>query len=66
MWRNANKVNGGNRMNNVTAPKFINSPYFYIDEDGYHLKDGAPIDVIEEFKQFMEDSKKASEGGILV
>ena len=66
MWRNANKVNGGNKMNNVTAPKFINSPYFYIDEDGFHLKNGAPIEITKEFEQFMKESKEAEEKGVAI
>lgn len=34
-------------------PDFIDSEYFYVDDDGWHLKDGAPEDVKKEFKEYM-------------
>ena len=37
----------------MTAPKFIDSEYFYIDDDGWHLKEGAPEEVQKEFDEYM-------------
>lgn len=34
-------------------PSFIDSPYFYVDDDGWHLKEGAPKEVIKEFEEYM-------------
>lgn len=41
----------------VARPKFVDSPYFYSDEKGWHLKEGAPKDVQDEFNAFMNKSK---------
>ena len=38
-----------------SRPKFMDSPYFVMEEDNWHLKPGAPADVIREFNEFMED-----------
>ena len=37
----------------VDAPDFIKSPYLIIDEKGWRLKDTAPDQLKEEFKDFM-------------
>ena len=34
-------------------PKFIDSEFFYTDDDGWHLKEGAPEDLKKEFDEFM-------------
>ena len=34
-------------------PHFIDSKYFYIDEDGWHLAEDAPEDVKKEFEAYM-------------
>lgn len=34
-------------------PKFVNSEYFYVDDNGWHLKEGAPEDVQKEFNEYM-------------
>lgn len=34
-------------------PDFFDSPFFYIDDDGWHLKEGAPEEVVREFKEYM-------------
>lgn len=41
-------------------PGFIDSPYFYVDLEGWHLKPGAPDDVQVEFDEYM-DSRRQSE-----
>ena len=34
-------------------PKFFVSEFFYIDDDGWHLKEGAPKEVQDEFDRYM-------------
>ena len=47
----------------ISAPKFIDSPYFVEEPDNWHLKPGAPEEVQKEFDEFMEKySAKAGEG----
>ena len=36
------------------APKFISSPYFVPEAGNWHLKDGAPEEVVKEFAEYME------------
>lgn len=36
------------------APKFITSPYFVPEAGNWHLKDGAPADVVKEFEAYMK------------
>lgn len=45
-------------MSTGTVPKFINSPYFVMEAGNWHLKPGAPKEVVEEFEEYMEDHKK--------
>lgn len=51
---------------NVKAPKFIKDPHFYIDNDGFHLRDGAPPEVVQEFEEFMKYYKDMEEEGIAI
>ncbi|MBR5172451.1 MAG: hypothetical protein IKW14_03500 [Phascolarctobacterium sp.] len=37
-----------------TAPKFMTSPWFVLEAGNWHLKDGAPADVVQEFNEFMQ------------
>lgn len=48
----------------VSAPKFIKSPYFVPEVDNWHLKEGAPAEVVKEFEQFMKEQKKAEKDGL--
>lgn len=41
-----------------SRPKFMDSPYFVMEEDNWHLKEGAPEDVVKEFNEFMEKDEK--------
>ena len=34
-------------------PKFYDSPYFVDEPGNWHLKPGAPKEVVEEFEKFM-------------
>lgn len=36
-------------------PKFVDSEYFYADDDGWHLKEGAPKEIQEEFDAYMNE-----------
>jgi hypothetical protein len=39
----------------VARPSFLDSPYFYYDESGnMRLRDGAPVEVVKEFEEFIE------------
>ena len=35
-------------------PKFYDSPYFVDEPGNWHLKPGAPEEVVKEFQSFME------------
>ena len=37
-------------------PKFLDSPYFYSDEDGWHLRSGAPKEVQDEYDEYMKET----------
>jgi len=52
------KEHGVSVMTTGTAPKFITSPYFVPEAGNWHLKPGAPKEVVEEFESFMEAHKK--------
>ncbi len=34
-------------------PRFMDSPFFVMEEDNWHLKEGAPKDVVKEFNDYM-------------
>ena len=38
----------------MEAPKFFDSPYFVDEPGNWHLKPGAPPDVVEEFTKYMK------------
>ena len=50
----------------VSKPEFIDSPFFYTDDEGFHLKDGAPPEVVKEFNEFMEEYEEAEKRGVLL
>lgn len=37
----------------IQPPKFLDSPYFFWDENGWGLRSGAPPDVVAEFNEVM-------------
>lgn len=37
------------------APKFYDSPYFVDEPGNWHLKPGAPEEVVKEFNAYMND-----------
>ena len=38
-----------------SRPKFMDSPYFVMEEDNWHLKPGAPAETVKEFNEFMQE-----------
>lgn len=48
----------------MQAPNFINSPYFVVDDTGWHLKEGAPEQVVKEFNEYMKAYQQAAERGV--
>ena len=36
-------------------PKFMDSPFFVMEEDNWHLKEGAPAETVKEFNEFMQE-----------
>lgn len=44
-----------------SKPKFMDSPYFVMEFGNWHLKDGAPEDVVKEFNDYMNQDKPADE-----
>jgi hypothetical protein len=42
-------------------PNFLDSPYFYADKNGWHLRPGAPTDTVKEFTIFMEQQAQLEE-----
>ena len=45
-------------------PDFVKSPYFVPEFDNWHLKDGAPEEVVEEFNEYLERKKREKENGV--
>lgn len=39
-------------------PDFMDSPYFVMEMGNWHLKPGAPEEVVKEFEQFMKAMNK--------
>lgn len=46
-------------------PNFFTSPFFVDEVDNWHLKDGAPPEVVEEFNAYMKRQKENEEQGIV-
>lgn len=38
-------------------PSFWDSEYFVAEPDNWHLKEGAPKEIVEEFKKYMNKTK---------
>ena len=50
----------------VQKPKFVDSPYFVPEEDNWHLKEGAPEEVVREFEEFMQYYEDKQRQGIAI
>jgi hypothetical protein len=46
----------------MERPQFVDSPYFVAEPGNWHLKPGAPDDVVREFKQWMDAYNSANNG----
>ena len=44
--------------------KFMQSEYFYIDENGWNLKEEAPKELKDEFEQFKKEFKAVKTGDL--
>lgn len=42
-------------------PKFFNSEWFVPESDNWHLKEGAPKEIVEEFEEYMKHQKEQEE-----
>lgn len=43
-------------------PKFMDSPYFVDEPGNWHLKPGAPPEVVKEFEAYMKSDPSRSDG----
>ena len=43
------------------VPKFYDSPYFVDEPGNWHLKPGAPEEVVKEFNSYMKDNLNEKE-----
>lgn len=50
----------------MPMPDFVRSKYFVPECDNWHLKEGAPQDVIEEFEEYMRERKEALDAGRII
>ena len=50
----------------VSRPNFVDSPYFVMEDENWHLKEGAPEDVQKEFDEFMQEQEKRNAEGIFL
>ena len=46
--------------------KFVDSPYFVPEEDNWHLKEGAPEEIVKEFEEYMGYSKEQEDKGVYI
>lgn len=47
-------------------PDFFTSEFFVPEPDNWHLKEGAPKEVQEEFDAWMKERKEAEENNIII
>lgn len=45
-------------------PKFMDSPYFVRELFNWHLKPGAPKEVVDEFNAYMKATSFATDGDV--
>lgn len=50
----------------MPRPNFFTSEYFVPEPDNWHLKEGAPQEVKEEFEEYMNMREKAKMNGIII
>lgn len=44
-------------------PRFYNSEWFVPEVDNWHLKPGAPPDIVDEFNDWMREREEAERNG---
>ena len=44
-----------------SMPSFFKSEWFVAETDNWHLKEGAPKEVVEEFNEYMKHQKESEE-----
>ena len=49
---------------NVSRPNFLDSPYFVMEKGNWHLKPGAPEEVVAEFNAYMHLHEKTKNGRV--
>ena len=47
-------------------PSFFTSEWFVPEVDNWHLKDGAPPEVVKEFEAYMKDHSNQEENNLIV
>ena len=47
-------------------PEFFKSEWFVPETDNWHLKPGAPKEIVDEFNAYMKAQEKAEKEGITV
>lgn len=50
----------------VPRPGFMDSPYFVMEADNWHLKPGAPKEVVEEFTEYMDRYNANADEGVFL
>ena len=50
----------------IVAPNFIDSEFFVPEFGNWHLKPGAPEDVVNEFEEWKKQNEEAKEKGIVL
>lgn len=48
----------------IEMPNFFKSKYFVPETDNWHLLDGAPKEIIDEFEEYMKREKENEKKGI--
>ena len=43
---------------NIERPSFMDTPYFYIDKNGWHIKSNAPEKIKKQFEEYMRNVRK--------
>lgn len=48
------------------TPKFMSSEWFVPEPDNWHLKPGAPKEIVDEFEAYMKEQREAEAEGIIL
>lgn len=50
----------------MNKPAFFDSEWFVPEVDNWHLKPGAPEEIVKEFEEYMNRDREAMERGVIV